>query len=227
MVLSSDWHPYDSLMRCSQDTWDSIEVDNCETVYYLAGRQPNNGKIIYVDVDKGLFSMGRKTLAAFEWALANKEFDYLSRPQANVFIHKTELVKYIQTLPDENVFDTIEVAATPTARHWSWGCGTLYSRDVVQKLVDNRNNWRHDLMEDMATGYLIDELGIPYRKGRLCSVDKQIEGWQATCYETPSFQFKDFSEIVKAEGQYYYRCKQDDNRAVDEVVMRELFKYLK
>lgn len=209
------------------NTWDSIEVENCETVYYLAGDRPNNGKVIYVDVDKGLYSMGRKTLAAFEWALANKEFDYLSRPQANVYIHKTELVNYIQTLPDENVFDTLEVLATPTTRRYGWGCGTLFSGDVVQKIVDNKQLWDHSQMEDVSMSHLLDDIGVPYREGRIVSIDRQTNGWQATCYETESFQFTDFKDIVKAKGQYWFRCKCDSDRSVDEYVMKELFNYLK
>src|SRR6185312_5614867 len=227
LVLSSDWPPYDVLMNCSQSTWDSINVKNCETVYYIAGSNPNTEKVIYVPVTNDLHSMGRKTLAAFEWALANKECNYLSRPQANVFIHKRELMNYIKTLPDENVFDTLEVLATPTTRRYGWGCGTLFSRDVVKKIVDNKHLWDHSQMEDVSMSHLLDDIGVPYRKGRIVSIDRQMNGWQATCYETESFQFRDLSEIVKAKGQYWFRTKQDDNRAMDCVIMNELFKYLK
>lgn len=223
-VVSSDWAPYDNLMKVSMETWDSVHVEGLETVFYCNGTQQNTERVLYIPGPTDIFSMGKKTLLAFEWALKNKDFDYISRPQANAYIHKKELIKYIQDLPDENVYAGIEAVGPPRFR---WGVGILLSRDVVQKLVDNKHNWDHSQMEDVAMSNLADKLRVPYYEGRACSIDKVSEGkWQCTSYGTDSFQFKSFEEIGKAKGQYWFRCKQDYDRRQDEVVMRELFKYL-
>ena len=104
----------------------------------------------------------------------------------------------------------------------------MLSRDVVQKLVDNSAQWDHKKMEDVAMSELADKLGVPYRDGAACSMDKVSEGlWQCTAYGSESFQFTSFDEINKAKGQYWFRTKQDYDRTQDEYVMRELFKHLK
>lgn len=228
LVLSSDFHPYDKMIKTSIDTWDSIDVEHTETVFYCgASSKKDTDKIIYLPVDNDLFSIGKKTLLAFEWALKNKEFDYISRPQANAYIHKTELVKYIQTLPDNGVFDTMEVKATDTSERYGWGCATLLSRDVVQMVVDNKDKWDHTKMEDVSLSQLIDRLGIPYREGKICSINKTENGYLCLCYGGgENFEFTDFKDINKANGQYWFRCKQDYNRDMDAYIMKQLFKNL-
>lgn len=224
LVLSSDWAPYDRLMQVSMETWDSVNQDGLETVYYCNGTKTNTDKVIYVDAPTDLFSMGKKTLLAFEWALKNKDFDYISRPQANAYIHKKQLIKYIQGLPDENLFAGIEATGPPRFR---WGVGICISRDVVEKLVANKDQWDHSKMEDVAMSELADRLGVPYYQGTACSIDKVSDAlWQCTSYGSDSFQFKRFDEINKANGQYWFRCKQDYDRMKDEYVMRQLFKHL-
>lgn len=229
LVLSSDWPPYDRLMQVSMETWDSINVEGLETIYYLAGQKQNSDKIIYVDIDKSLQSIGKKTILAFEWALKNKSFDYIARPQANVYMQKNGLLKYIQTLPNTNVYCTIEVKTENPQDKWGWGCGTLWSRDVVQKLVNNQSNLNNAEMEDMALSKLSLRLGVPFTEAVFSSIDNMGTHWRAICYgKGDSFEFKEFSEIPdKAPDHFQFRCKQDADRTKDEYVMRELFKYLK
>lgn len=226
MVLSSDWPPYSKMITTSQQTWDSVHVEGTDTVFYCSySDKVDTDKVIYLPVDNGLYDIGKKTLLAFEWALKNKDFDYLSRPQANGYINKKELIKYVQTLPDEKVFATIEVDTVP---RWGWGVGTLLSRDIVKTIVDNKDKWDHHKMEDVAMSQLVDKLGIPWTKAMACSIDRMPDGWRCIVYgDGTSFSFKDFSEIVKAEGHFFFRCKQDYNREEDAFVMKELFKYLK
>lgn len=223
--IHSSWKPYDRIMQVALETWASVQVEGTETILYCDGNKPNTDKVIYIDVPTDIFSIGYKTLAAFEWALKNKDFDYISRPQANGYIHKKELIKYIQDLPDNNVFAALECVGPPRYR---WGVAYLLSRDVIQKLVDNKHLWDHKKMEDVAMSDLADKLGVPYLQGKACSIDKVSDGlWQCTSYGSESFQFTSFEDINKATGQYWFRCKQDYDRTKDEYVMRELFKHLK
>lgn len=224
LVLSSDWPPYDRLMQCSMRTWDSIEVDGCETVYYHSSSDnKNTEKVIYFPIDNSLFSVGKKTLMAFEWALKNKSFDYIARPGANCYIHKRGLLNYIQTLPDTDVFTGLEVVDSP---RWLWGLGTVISKDVVQKIVDNKEQVDHTKMEDVSISQLVDRLGIPFTGAIACSIDKLPDKWRCTCYGTESFEFDSFVEVTEDKGQFFFRCKQDHDRTQDEFVMNELFKHL-
>lgn len=225
LSITSSWEPYANLMKVSMDTWDSVQQEGIETVFYCDGNKPNTDRVIYFNLSTDIFKAGYKTLAAFEWALKNKEWDYLCRPQANAYIHKKELIKHIQDIPDSNVFEAIECSGPP---RWRWGVAYVFSRDVIQKMVDNKDKWNHGMMEDVALSDLADKLDVPYRNGKACSINKELDGsWLCLAYGSESFKFKDFSEINKGNGQFWYRCKQDHDRTQDEYVMRELFKHLK
>lgn len=231
LVVSVQSPPYGKMIETSLKTWDSIEVEGVETVFYC-GRplKEDSDKIIYIDVvDSGYSAMGHKMLAAFDWALIFKEFDYIARVNSSCYVNKKELIAHVQTLPDKNVFECLTVAADNGKEKWSWGGGQfILSKDVIQLILDNRHNWDHSKMEDMALGYLMNYLNVPYKDGKACSIDKLDNGkWRCMSYGSESFEFNDFSEVAEKSKNYFYRVKQDYDRNMDEYVMNELFKYLK
>jgi len=227
LVLSCHTPPYGRLADKSEQTWESIHVDGVETVFYFGrtGLQ-NTDKRIYLPVEESLYTMGDKLIMAFEWALANKEFDYLSRPHSCIYVDKKALFYYCQTLPEENVFASLEVTDDIP---WMWGgVGFILSRDVVQKVVDNKNLLDRSVMEDKSLSYIINHLGIPYTKGWGASIDKlHTDKWQCIMYNYgESFTFENWEDIKKAKGQYFYRVKQDGQRWLDEFIMEQLFNVL-
>src|SRR4029077_14578919 len=100
LVLSCDLPPYDQMVETSLQTWDSIDNPQCETVYYFSNKDKvSEGKFLYLPVQESLYMMGHKLLAAFQWALANKDFDYIARPHSCIYVNKKELAGYINDLP--------------------------------------------------------------------------------------------------------------------------------
>lgn len=226
LVLSCDQPPYDKMIQTAQNTWDSVEAEGMETVFYC-GRsfRQNTDKIIYLPVRESLNTMGEKFLLALEWALANKEFDYIARPHSCIYVDKKELRKYIDTLPETKVLSGLQVL---DENPWLWGgCGFVLSKDVAQDVVANKDRWQHNKMEDMALSMITQfECGVSHTQGRGCSIDKKSEGeWTCISYGTPGFDFTDFADMKKA-GQYFIRVKQDGARHLDEMIMNELFKHL-
>lgn len=227
LVLSADIHPYKKMVETSLQTWDSIEIAGVETIYYFGkSAKENTHNMIYLDIPDTLYNMGKKLIMALEWVLDNKEFDYISRPHSCIYVDKKELINYVQTLPNENVFSCLKVDTTPV---WGWGgCGFVLSRDVVEKIVINKHLLDVTLMEDMALSYIINELNIPYTQGKGCSIDKVGNGWLCLMYgHGTSFEFTSFEDIIKAKGQYFFRVKNDGDRRIDEIVMHNIFNYLK
>jgi len=225
LVLSCETAPYGKMVQTSKETWDSVNVDGVDTVYYFGeSAKQNTPSEIYLPVKESLSRMGEKTLKALEWALDNKEFDYIARPNSSCYVNKKELIKYIQTLPTENVFAGLEVADNPK---WMVGAGQfIYSIDVVKKIVENKDLWNHQLMEDVAISCLANDLGITYMKGNACSINKRESDWLMISYGLEeSKEFKEFSELKSKH--YFYRVKCDGRRDIDELIMRELFSVLK
>lgn len=226
LVLSCDRPPYDKMVDTSESTWNTVDVEGVETVYYFGkSDKPDTNNKIYLPINESLNTMGYKLILAFEWALKNKQFDYLARPHSCIYVNKKELVNYVQSLPDNNVFAGLSVIDLPP---WKWGgIGFILSRDVVEKVVANKHLFQHDKMEDMGLSYLINDLQIPYTDGKGCSIDNMGDKWRCMMYGGgESFEFTDFKDTKKSEGQYFYRIKQDGNRYIEDFLMHELFKNL-
>jgi len=232
LVLSSDFFPYNEMIATSKKTWDSEVVEGCETIFYCSKHDNpgavNHDNVMYFDVPNDLYSMGRKNLAMFEWALQNKEFDYVLRVNASQYVCKKNLVEYVQTLPDKEVFSGAEVKEEGVA-NWFWGgCGFLFSKDIIQLIVDNKNNYNHTVMEDKSISYLINSFGIPVIPAKSGSIDNMGDCWRMMLYGgDESFEFTDFADVpVKAKGHFCFRIKQDGKRYVEKFIMEELKRVL-
>lgn len=225
-MMSSQDIPYGAMIKTSLRTWDSIIVNGVETIFYCGEPvKENTDKIIYFPVNESLHALGEKTLLAYEWALNNKEFDYVARINASTYVNKKELIKYIQTLPDLNVFAGLEIKAPETNERWIWGPSFILSKDLVRLIVDNKETFDHSIMDDLATSYLLNKFNIPYTAGKACSIEKKETGWACIGYGSQSIEFTDFEDLNRL-NQFFFRCKQDLNRGLDEVIMNQLFKKL-
>lgn len=229
LVLSSDFAPYSKMIETSMNTWDSIQVPGTETIFYCSkkdnpGKQSTD-KVLYFNVGNSLFDMGHKNLATFEWALQNKQFDYVARVNASCYVDKKALIKYIQDLPSENLFAGVETESQNGFRYCWGGCQYILSRDVISQMVENKSKWQHRYMEDEAMSLLAVELNIPFYNGKSGSIDKTEDGWRCISYGGESISFIDFADLKKL-NHHYYRVKQDQKRDVDEYIMEQLFKAL-
>lgn len=228
LVIGAQIPPWDKMAYTSLYTWDSIEVEGCETVFYFGNPvKENTDKFIYFPIDESYNTMGLKMMAAFEWALKNKEFDVIARVNSSCYVDKKELVKYVDSLPNKDLCVGGIVAASKDNPEWLWG-GLQYiiSKDVIEKVVENKKNLNSSLMEDQALSYLISFCKVPYTSAKgVCSIDKTDDGWNLISYGGESISFKNFNEIKI--GHHFYRCKQDYDRTKDEYVMQQLFNVLK
>lgn len=225
LVLSADVDPYSEMIDTAMSTWDSISVEGFETIYYCDGDKQNTDKVIYVNTKFDFKTMGEKTLRAFEWALNNKDFDYIVRVHSSCYVNKKTLLNYISKLDKESVFCGIE-AGSKNGFQYLWGGGHyIISKDVIKKFVDNRDLWDHNYMEDESMSLLATKLGVPYTAGASCSINIKTDGYLLLCYGYESILFNDFSEL-KDNPNHFYRVKQDGKRYLDKVIMEELYKNL-
>lgn len=228
LAIGCDLDPWKEMFNTAQQTWDSIEVEGVETIFYFGHPvKENTDKCIYFPVEETYAKMGHKLLMALDWVLQNKEFDYIARVNSSCYVDKKELIKHVQTLPEKDLFAGLVVEASESNPLWVWGGGQfLLSKDVVQKIVDNREKWNHEVMEDIGLSFLVSDIGIPYTNGKACSIDKSGEHWTLIGYRTASINFTNF-ECLKDNGHFFYRCKQDHDRSQDKIIMEQLFNVLK
>ncbi len=202
-------------------TWDSTEVEGVQTIYYCGlSPHPDTDKIKHFPIHDGLYEMGKKGLLAYEWALNTLEFDYVARVNSSCYVSKKKLLDYVQTLPTDNVFEGLKIE---DKEDWIWGGGQfIISKDVLQKLVDNKEHWRHDEMEDKAMSFLATKLGVPFKQGNACSINKHENNWELLSYGFgKSIIFTDFKDVANSP-HYFWRVKQDLQRHIDKQIMKEL-----
>lgn len=224
-VISCQDAVYAPMIETSLRTWDSIEVAGCETIFYCGlPQKQNTDKMVYFNIPESLFSMGHKDLAFFEYVLKNKEWDYMARVNSSCFVDKKELIKYIQTLPEKEVFEGLNVV-TDGVIQYTWGGGQyIISRDVIQLIVDHKKEWNHNEMEDMAMSKLVMRNGITPQQGRACSIDNMASGMHTLVVygHGEGCDFSNWNEFKKPDGQYFYRIKQDNARHLEPEIMEQL-----
>ena len=223
LVLSATKECYGPLMQVQQETWDSVEHQQTETVYYIGKGQSAPGNIfVSRDFDEELEQISPRTMEAFEYSL-NLDWDMMARTHSSTYVHKKNLVDYIETgLPAENLCCGL---VTTGDMPFLWGGGSfIFSRDVIEKFVANKDRWNRFIMEDNGITDLARELEIPLNdKGRMCSINEVTGGYFALTYGVgESFNFVDWPDINKAQPHFYFRCKQDQRRDQDIHIMRQL-----
>lgn len=228
LAIGCQLDPWNKMIQTSLNTWDSISVEGVETIFYCGHPlKQNTDKIIYFDVKENYHTMGEKMLQAFDWALKNKDFDYIARVNGSCFVDKKQLVKFIQALPEFNCFSALEVTDKDASMNWAWGGGQfIISKDVIEKIVNNKPYWNHGVMEDVALGRFIHKMNIPYLPGKACSINKTGKGWILIGYGGDSIEFTNFEDVKNLEN-HFYRVKIDNDRDVDAFLMNELFSVLK
>lgn len=214
------------MIETSLNTWDSVEVEGVETIYYCgAPVKENTNKIIYFPIREDYANLGHKFLEALHWAKENKEFDYIARVNSSCYVDKKELIKHVQDLK-EDAYGLI-VPASEHEPKWIWGGGQfILSKKVVDLILENKDKFNHSLMDDMAISRMLDYLGINYTEGKASSIDKLENRWRFMPYGGGApFEFTDFNDL-KNTTHFFYRVKMDGQRYIDKYLMEQLFKVL-
>lgn len=230
LVLSTDKDWYGRLAETSRATWDAEEVEGVETVFYFAhSDKPSTDKYLYTTSDDEFHSMGKKTLCAFEYALANRQFDYVFRANASLYVDKKGLLRYVQDKPETGLALGVIAAGSHKDEKfpYMWGPSYLLSEDIVQKVVDNAALWDHTMMDDLALSHLLRALEVPLdNKGSMASIALNGQGYEFVHYENGAgggATMKDLSELpARLPNQFAFRVKDDANRDNDVRLMNEL-----
>lgn len=229
-VLSSANDHYPQLLRASLDTWSKPEVAGVQSYFYSDPTPTKHKNVLSFPVGRGIREEMKQDYLAFRWALNNLKWDYMARPNASCYVRKTKLLEYVQGLPDRNLFRGILAPKSDGTSYLWGGLQFIFSRDVVQSMVD-RWDFRSQLeIEDIGLSLLASRIGIPLDgNGRSIVIARDNSKWKAIFYDEGSqgaFLFDNFSELSdKASRHHFFRLRQfPENPAMTENVMHEMFK---
>ncbi len=228
LVLSARREPWGKLMDCSMETWDKEDHPNALTWYYCGkSDQPSIGKVFYSPtLSEELEDVSSRTIEAFERALATYDWDFLARPNSSCYVHKKNLVKFCETIPTTG---SIYGVLSEWGLMWG-GCHYIFSRDVVEKMVANKDKWNHKVMDDNSITEILNEIGYTLEsKGWCASINLNPNGPHLclTYNHGESFTFTDWEDVNKLVGHFFCRCKYDPDRTQDLMTFRKLFEHWK
>jgi len=168
LVLSADCGVYKELAQASQKTWASVydKEEDVKVFYYYGYREghprPAEGMVIEDGHDlvcgneEKIKTIGYKTISSFRHLLDNYEFDYIFRCCAGSYIDQGNLKAFLEDKPREGLY----CGAKGYVRGITYASGSGYvlSRDLVKYVVDNESKWKHNLIDDVALGQMMEKV---------------------------------------------------------------------
>ncbi len=231
LVMSARREPWGDLMRCSMETWDSVDHPQTKTLYYCGkSDKPSSDKVFYSPTfSEELEHVSPRTLEAFEEAInLDWKWDFIARPNSSCYVHKKNLVNFVDDADRKNAIYGI---LTGGEESFLWGgCQFIFSRDVIERFVAYRRKWNNNVMEDNAITLLAHELRIPLEsKGWCASINLNPNGEHLclTYNHGESFTFTDWSDVNKLDGHFFVRCKYDPDRTQDLMTFHKLYEHWK
>ncbi len=138
LVLSYTEHPFNGFLQAQQDTWDSINVPEVDTIYYhggnrdfLAGDIESNSMVMGFDFSDAYYLMHWKFKMALDCIVKSK-YDFIFRTNSSSYINKEGLLKFAEGLPKEKCFAGYSLGEKEAVS----GAGIWLSPDMVSILRD-------------------------------------------------------------------------------------------
>jgi hypothetical protein len=169
LILVLSYHDnsiYSQFYDTQKETWDSEEIDEVETFYYFGNHDKNVivGRDIFVDVNESTENCGHKTINAFE-LVKNLEFDYIFRTNSSSYVDKKLLIEFIKTKPKLKYYSGF--LGNYNGVDFASGSGYFLSKDLVKIVLEQKNFWEHDVLDDVAIAKILFKNNIvPFRNDR-------------------------------------------------------------
>lgn len=179
LVLGARVEPFPALHDAQRRTWAATPPGDVETIFYFGGDRLSFAEDeLVLPVSDARLDISRKTLACFEWALENRDFDLVFRTNSSSYVDLPNLCRrareqgrrerfysgFIGAFDERGIFG-LEHKIGPDAVErmpFASGSGYFLSRDLVRYVVNHRGTWRHDWRDsdDAALAEMVSRIGI-------------------------------------------------------------------
>lgn len=164
LVLSKeDGSTYSNFKKVQKETWDSVEFENVETLYYIGNTNINElvGDVVHTDVSESLFNCGKKFLSCLE-IIKHRDFDFIFRTNSSSYVDKKLIYKFLLDNINSSNFDSYYAGVNGYFGNikFASGSGFFMSKKNVNLLLDNVKLFNHSLIDDVAVGDVMSRCGI-------------------------------------------------------------------
>jgi hypothetical protein len=198
LVLGARVTPYPALVRAIRRTWGLVGVEGAETLFYYGGdRLRLERDELVLPVPDGPADIGRKTIAAFEWVLENRQFDVIFRTNCSSYVDLPNLHRYASMHATPDAFYSGIIGTHPV--RFASGSGYFLSRDLVELVVDRQSEWYHKLVDDQALAVVLAAHGVDPTPA-------------------PRHDYRSVAEVRNVDTSlYHFRCRTDSWRRREDV----------
>ena len=204
LVQATTDEPWNSIIEAQKRTWDSIEEEGVDTLYYYSGEQTKQeGKNLTVKLSNNhkLSHFRMKLALDFIYDSNDPGYDYIFRTNASSYVDKKRLKAWLQDKPKRNFYCGIDGGG------FASGCGFALSTDLVNCLR-TMDDYPSDSEDCLAGVWLERYAGIKVSPGA----------------ERYDYYFNHGSGPPLT---YHYRCKSnDDDRTKDVKAFEHIFELL-
>lgn len=207
LVLSHFEEPYKKLEQNIRETWASHSNDLVKVLFYHGANRDSGfediieGDKIILNTKEGLENIGYKTIRAFEKVLSSYEFDYVFRTNSSSYVNINKLLEYVSDKPLESFYHG--VIGYSEGNKFASGSGYFLSKDLVELVVKNKEQWPHSYIDDVAISLLLKKFNI------LPTL-------------APRLDITHLPLTDEINNHYHFRCKTFGDRSGDIEIMRQL-----
>lgn len=210
LIISSTQSHFQALEDVIKKTWGHTVPSGC-CILFLHGDSTKDtgvyGDRLVVNAPEGLENIGYKMIEAFKYILnVNHKFSFVYRTNLSSYISIPVLLENIKKRKSEECYSG--VVGIHNGIKFASGSGYLISRDLVEKVVQKRNDWDHVYLDDVALGKILNTMNIPITEFPRVDIP----------------DIKALKKIKKVDSKvFHYRCKSGNgNRKFDIIAMNYL-----
>jgi hypothetical protein len=170
-------------------------------IQYRNGPQEIQGNTFWLSGKESLKHLTTKTIDSMKYFLTKDSYDFIVRTNMSSFWNFKALIKFLETLPKQNVYSGI--IGNHNGIPFVSGSGFIMSNDVAKLLIDNRNIAESVcIVDDVDIGYTMDKLGVPFSLGK----------------RTDFYSMNMYLNHIYDTDTYHYRIKwNDSSKRLEEV----------
>jgi hypothetical protein len=152
--------------------------------------------------------IGLKTLLAFKYVLEKYDFEYLFRTNTSSYLDTQGLLGFLEGKPKTSFYGGV-VGKVFGNSEFASGAGILLSRDVVERICERADDWKHGLVDDIAIADLVARFTNP--RVPLVALPR---------LDLPTLETAMATDKEVIGSNFHFRCKSESAQETIEIMQQ-------